>query len=115
MHEVKVAQLCPTLCIPMDYTVHGILQARIPQWVAFPFSGGFPNPGIKPMSPALQADSLPAEPQGKRKGKGLVFLNLQRLIELFIDNHAHQRILHRVKKGILCLIAHTVTLNNHTN
>ena len=36
--EVKVAQLCPTLYDPMDYTVHGILQARILEWVAFPFS-----------------------------------------------------------------------------
>ena len=36
--EVKVAQLCPTLCDPMDYTVHGILQARMLEWVAFPFS-----------------------------------------------------------------------------
>ena len=31
--KVKVAQLCPTLCNPMDYTVHGILQARILKWV----------------------------------------------------------------------------------
>ena len=38
--EVKVAQLCPTLCNLMDYTVHGILQARIQEWVAFPFSRG---------------------------------------------------------------------------
>ena len=36
--KVKVAQLCLTLCDPMDYTVHGVLQARIPGWVAFPFS-----------------------------------------------------------------------------
>ena len=36
--EVKVAQLCPTLCGPMVYTVHGILQARILEWVALPFS-----------------------------------------------------------------------------
>ena len=36
--KVKVAHLCPTLCYPMDYTVHGILQARILKWVAFPFS-----------------------------------------------------------------------------
>ena len=36
--EVKVAQPCPALCDPMDYTVHGILQARILEWVAFPFS-----------------------------------------------------------------------------
>ena len=36
--KVKVAQLFATLCDPMDYTVHGILQARILEWVAFPFS-----------------------------------------------------------------------------
>ena len=38
--KVKVTQSCPTLCDPMDYTVHGILQARILEWVAFPFSRG---------------------------------------------------------------------------
>ena len=35
--EVKVAQSCPTLCDPVDYKVHGILQARMLEWVAFPF------------------------------------------------------------------------------
>ena len=38
--KVKVAQSCPTLCDPMDYSVHGILQARILEWVAYPFSRG---------------------------------------------------------------------------
>ena len=38
--KVKVAQLCPTICDPMDCTVHGVLQARILEWVAFPFSRG---------------------------------------------------------------------------
>ena len=38
--KVQVAQLCPTLCDPTDYTVHGILQARILEWGAFPFSRG---------------------------------------------------------------------------
>ena len=42
--EVKVAQLCPTLCDPMDYTVHEILQARILEWVALPFSRGSSQP-----------------------------------------------------------------------
>ena len=42
--KVKVAQLCPTLCNPMDYIVHGILQAIILEWVAFPFSGGYSQP-----------------------------------------------------------------------
>jgi hypothetical protein len=55
---VKVAQSCPTLCDPMDYPVHGILQARILEWAAFPFSSGS-NTGIDPRSPTLQADSLP--------------------------------------------------------
>ena len=36
--KVKVAQLRPTLCDPMDYTVHRIFQAKVLQWVAFPFS-----------------------------------------------------------------------------
>ena len=39
--KVKVAQSCPTLCDPMDYAVHGILQARILKWVAFPSSRGW--------------------------------------------------------------------------
>ena len=42
--EVKVAQSCPTLCDSMDYTVHGILQARILEWIVFPFSRGSPKP-----------------------------------------------------------------------
>ena len=40
----SVAQLCPTLCNPMDCAVHGILQARILEWVAFPFSRGSSQP-----------------------------------------------------------------------
>ena len=42
--EVKVAQSCPTLCNPMDYTVHGIFHAKILEWVAFPFSRGSSQP-----------------------------------------------------------------------
>ena len=38
--KVKVAQSCPTLCDPMDFTVHGTLQARKLEWVVFPFSRG---------------------------------------------------------------------------
>ena len=67
---VLVTQLCSTLCDPMDCSlpgssVHGILQARILEWVAIPFSRDLPNPGIEPRSPALQADSLLTELQGK--------------------------------------------------
>ena len=107
---IKVSQSCPTLCDLMDRSlpgssVYGILQARILEWVAFPFSRGSsqtsdwtqvshtaggslppeppgkpkntemgslsfssedpPDPGIELGSPALQADSLPAELSGK--------------------------------------------------
>ena len=48
------------------------LQARRP----FPSPGDLPNPGIKPRSPALQADSLPAEPPGKPKNTGVGSLSL---------------------------------------
>ena len=67
--KALVAQSCPTLCDPMDCklpgsSVHGILQARILEWVAIPFSrGSFPR--IEPMSPELQADSLQSKPPGK--------------------------------------------------
>ena len=52
--KARVAQSCPTLCDLMDYTVYRILQARILERVAFPFSGDLPNPGIEPRSPASQ-------------------------------------------------------------
>ena len=42
--KVKVIHSCLTLCHPVDYTVHGILQARILKWVAFPFSRGYSQP-----------------------------------------------------------------------
>ena len=48
-----------------DSSVHGILQARVLEWLPFPSLGDLPNSGIEPRSPALKADSLPAEPQGK--------------------------------------------------
>ena len=60
-----VTQLCPTPWDPMDCSppgssVHGILQARILEWVAISFSRG----SSQPRPPALQADSLPFEPPG---------------------------------------------------
>ena len=58
---MKVAQSCLTLCDPMDYTVHGILQARILEWVAYLFSSGSSRPRHQTGSPALQEDSLPTE------------------------------------------------------
>ena len=62
--------LCLTLCNSMDCSlpdssVYEILQARILEWVAIPFSRGSSHPGIKPQPPELQAASLQYEPPGK--------------------------------------------------
>ena len=46
---------------PVDYTVHGILQARILDWVAIPFSTESSRPGIEPRPPTLHVDYLPAK------------------------------------------------------
>ena len=61
--KVLVGKSCQTLCDPMVYrlsgsSAHGILQARILEWVASPSPGDLPDPGIEPESPASQADSL---------------------------------------------------------
>ena len=70
--KVLVAQSCLTLCDPKDCSppgpsAHGILQARIQEWVAIASSRDLPHPGIEPKSPAapaLQADSLSLSHQG---------------------------------------------------
>ena len=72
--------------------VHGILQARILEWVAFPFSRYLPNPGIEPKSPTLQEDSLPAELQGKPKNIGVGSLSLLQWI--FLTQESNQGLLH---------------------
>ena len=66
--------------------------SRLEYWSGSPFPspGDLPNPGIKPRSPALQADSLPAEPQGKPKntGVGSLFL-LQGIVQTQEVNWGH--------------------------
>ena len=60
-------------CSPQGSSVPGILQAILLVWVAISLSRDLPDPGIRPGSPALQADSLPTEtprkPTGKHKHK----------------------------------------------
>ena len=73
--EAKVTQSCQTLCDPMYYTAHGILQARMHGY-PFPSPEDLPNPGIEPRSPTLQVDSLAAEPTGKPKNTGVGSLSL---------------------------------------
>ena len=69
--KVFISETYPTLCDPMDCglpgsSVHGILQVRVLEWVAMLSPpGNLPDPGVQPKSPALQADSLLTEPQGK--------------------------------------------------
>ena len=66
-----VAKSCLTLCNPVDCSppvssVHGISQAKYWSGLPFPSPRDLPDPGIEPGSPALQADSLPSEPPGKK-------------------------------------------------
>ena len=68
--EFRLVLLCQTLCDPMDCNPPGssVMEfSRQEYWSGLPFSspGDLPNPGIKPGSSALQADSLPSEPPGK--------------------------------------------------
>ena len=87
--ESEVTQSYLILCNPVDcslwgFSVHGIFQARVPEWVAFSFSrglpfpssGDFPNPEIKPKSPTLQADALLSEPPTLPKHTGGIPLAL---------------------------------------
>jgi len=65
-----VVQLCPTLCDPMDCSppgssTRGILQARIPEWVAIPLFRASSQTRDQARSPTLQTDSLPSQPLGK--------------------------------------------------
>ena len=63
--KVKATQ-CLTLSNTMNYIVHGIIQARVLEWVALPFSRESSQPrDQKPTSSSLQADSLSTESQGK--------------------------------------------------
>ena len=86
--EVKVAQSCLTLCDPMDCMVHGILQARILEWVTVPFSRG----SSQPRSPTVQEDSSPAEPPGKPKNTGVGSLSLLQWI--FPTQESNRGLLH---------------------
>ena len=65
MIQMCVSHSVMSDCDPMDCRARGILQARIQEWVAFPFSKGSFQPRDQTRSPALQADSLPSEPPGK--------------------------------------------------
>ena len=65
-----------TLCDLMDYTVLGILQAKILEWVAFLFSRGSSQPRDLTLVSALQVGFLQAESQGKPKNTGVGSLSI---------------------------------------
>ena len=88
--KVKVVQSYLTLCDPMDYSP--ILQTRILEWVAFPFSRGSSQPRIEPRSPTLLVDSLLAEPQWKPKNTRISSLFL--LQQIFPTQELNQGVLH---------------------
>ena len=93
----KVTQSCPTLCDPL-YEPHVCMHVWTPcmnpiqsmefsrpeYWSGYPFSspGDLPNTGIEPRSPSFQADSLPAESQGKPKNTRVGSLSLLQWIFL---------------------------------
>ena len=123
--EVKVTQLCLTLCDPMNYTVLGILQARILVWVAFPFSRISFQPRDQTRSPALQADSLPTELSGKPRlfirfsissslfGEGNGTPLQSSCLENPMDREAWWAAVHGVAKNRAWLSDFTFTFNFH--
>ena len=70
VHACSVAKLCPTLCDPIDCSqpgssTHGTSRQQYWNRLPFPPPGDLPNPGIEPISPALQAGSLPLSHWGR--------------------------------------------------
>ena len=90
---VKVSQPCTTLCDPMGYTVHGILQARIPKWVAFPFFRGSSQPRERIQVSHIVGDSSRTEPLGKVYKKACECFNISFML-LNSLNHG----------GIICFL-----------
>ena len=74
-----------TVCSRPGSSVHGI-SPRQEYWsgLSFPSPGDLPDPGIKPESPALEADTLTSEPPGKQMSfwNSLVFLMIQRMLAI---------------------------------
>ena len=92
-------------CSPPASSVHGSLQARPLDWVAMPSSRGS-SQGIKPRSPAFQADSLPSETPGTPKSTGVGSLSL--LQEIFPAQESNWGLVHY--RGILYQLSHQGSL-----
>ena len=86
--KMKWKSLSHVQLFATPWTVHGILQARLLEWVAIPFSRGPSHPGIKPRSPALQEDALTSEPPGKWDPK-TYFLFSKIHLNQILSNQVH--------------------------
>ena len=90
---MKVTQSCLALCHPLDYPVHGILQTRILEWVAFLFSRGSSQPrNWTQGSPTLQEDSWLSELPGNPKNTGVGSPSL--LQGIFVTQELNWGLLH---------------------
>ena len=93
--QVSLTLSDPVNGSPPVSSVHGIIPARILEWAAFPPPGDLPNPGIEPVSPALQVDSLPLSHQTLYQGSYLgsvIFLSFCRMLPLGETRKSVQRI-----------------------
>ena len=112
LEKSEVAQLCPTLCNPMDCclpgsSIHGIFQARVLEWVTISFSRGSSWSRDRTRFPELQADALPSEP-GEGNGKPLHYSYLEnpmnsmrrqtRWTTILLEWKLHHRKLIRMRK-----------------
>ena len=92
LSHVKVTQSCSTLCNPMNYIVHEILQARILEWVAFLFSRGSSQLRDRTQVSHTAGGFFTAEPPGKPKNPGVGSLSLLQWI--FLTQESNQDLLH---------------------
>ena len=106
--KVKWKSLNGVRLFATPWTIQFVEFSRPEYWGGqpFPSPGGLPNPGIKPASPTLQMDSLPAKPRGKPKKTGVCSLSL--LQQIFPTQESNQGLLHRrqilyqlISQGIL--------------
>ena len=117
--KVKVAQSCPTLCNPMDYTVHGILLARMLEWVAFPFSRGSSQHRGWTQVSHIQGNSLPAEPpvHSLLRFTLLVLYIIFGYVQMYDDIYSslvyHSELLDCLRKTALFLLFLHLTLEIH--
>ena len=95
--ELKVAQSCLTLCDPTDCSmpgssVHGLLQSRILEWVAVPFSRQSSQPRDRTQVSHIEGESVLSEPPGKPKNTGVG--RLSHLQQIFPTQESYQGLLH---------------------